>query len=65
MKAIYKIEVELVADCKASEFTGHGLDIYYSNYDKYVNNVKILKKNNAVTNVKHTKNTFEFDTWYY
>ena len=45
-------------------FYGYGLEVYTSDYDDYLRNIKIHKMDNAVLNVKHTKNTFEFDTNY-
>lgn len=63
-EAIHKIEIELVADCKVTEFTGYGLDLYYINYDNYEQKVKTIKNDLSVLNVKHTKNTFEFYTNY-
>ena len=60
---VYKIEVELISDCKVSNFTSFDLQLYYKNYDHYEEDVQKLQ-NKKVLNVKHTKNTFSFDTNY-
>lgn len=62
-EAIYRVEVELVADCKSSNFTSYDLQLFYVDYDKYEEAAQNLQ-NKKVLNVEHTKNTFSFDTNY-
>ncbi len=62
-EAIYSVEVELMSDCDVSNFTSHDLQLYYIDYDRYEESVLNLQ-NKKVLNVKHTKNTFTFDTNY-
>jgi uncharacterized membrane protein YfhO len=61
--AVYKVEVELLNDCRVSEFTVGDLQLYYVDYNQYEEQVNQLQ-NKKVLNVEHTKNTFKFDTNY-
>lgn len=61
--AIYKVEIELLNDCRVSEFTAGDLQLYYVDYNQYEEQVNQLQ-NKKVLNVEHTKNTFKFDTNY-
>ena len=61
--AVYKIEIELLNDCRVSEFTSYDLQVYYVDYDQYEEKISQLQSK-KVLNVKHTKNTFSFDTNY-
>ena len=60
---IYKVEVEILSDCKATNFTNYDLQLYYKDYSEYEEQVQALQ-DKKVLNVTHTKNTFSFETNY-
>ena len=60
---VYRIEIELMSDCTVTNFTNYDLQIYYKDYDEYEEQVQALQEK-KVLNVKHTKNTFSFETNY-
>lgn len=62
-EAVYRIEIELKTDSPISLFTRFGFAVYYESYEDYLDIVEENKKY-AVKNVKHTKNTYSFDTDY-
>lgn len=62
-EAIYRMEIELKNDADVDLFTRFGFSLYYESYDEYLDVIK-EHKTYSVSNVKHTKNTYSFDTNY-
>lgn len=62
-KAVYSVELEMIADAPVSQFTRSGFGVYYQSYIDYYQTVQTLEEY-AVSDVKHTQNTFDFKTNY-